>query len=808
MNCSKTFLIHLRQTLVLALMAVIWSACDSTKHIPEGQYLLRKNTLKVKSDVPVTKRGEFNDQLHSLVVQKPNNYSFGVFPFKLWLYNSRYSKYQRDTTNYQIKSKTVEKPVIYDSLLQRRTEQNLKAFLFNQGFFYAKVRDTVVKKKKKAYVTYNIETGTNYLINNIKLDVDDSTIKQEIQAMLDETYLKKGTDFSMSLLDEEMSRITNNLQDIGYVKFTQSNITFVLDTMNKNYFRNAENPFETAINFLALQKQQKRPTLDVKIVVRADDDSSAYFKYYISKVVVYPDNLSADDFRDSTLQQSEYNDITFRYHHHYVHDEVVARHIYLNKGDVYSQTNLNQTITKLNELGVFQTVRIYHRDDTTVHDRHAQRCVIVMTPSKKYDFTTNFEVSNGSTYSLGGALTVSFRDHNLASGANLLSTSVSGGIESAYYPSRGDNLLEHFFLLSKNVGFNANLDMPKFLVPFRPTRNDNANLPRTIFGAGFNLLDRVDYFTLTNTAASLSYAWRETPTKTWNISPAFINIQRLPRVADSFQKRMNENDFLRNSYKENFIEGENLTFTFTNPNTRAARFGYSYVNLGVEEAGTVLSAVHGLGQALNNLYSINQYAQYVKFDFDLRRFINIRKSVAAVRFYGGVGIPYDKSTTLPYIKQYFVGGAYSIRGWRVRSLGPGATPPDSVTNYIDRTGDIKLEMNAEYRFPIVQLFSGAMKLNGALFADAGNIWLARKSSEYPNGTLDWTTFGHDIAMSTGAGARVDIGGFFVIRFDLAFPLKKPYVAENGGWVLKQIAPYDSDWRDQNLILNIAIGYPF
>lgn len=809
MICSKTFSKIFSPTLLLLLMAFVWGACNSTKHIAEGQYLLRRNSLKIKSDVPVTRRGELTDQLNSLVIQKPNSYSLGMFPYKLWLYNARYDKYQKDTANFQIKSRTVEKPVIYDSLLERRSVQNMKNFLFNQGFFYSRVRDTVVKKNKKAYVTYKVETGTNYVINNILLDIDDSIIKKDVQDAMDETFLKKGTDFSMGLLEEEMSRVTDYLRNKGYYKFSQSNISFELDTMNKSYFKNAENPFETAINFLALQKQQKKPTLDVKFTIRADEQEPAsYYKYYIGSVSVFPDFNDRSDLRDSTLKSTEWNEIKFRYHNYYIHENVIARHIYLNKGDVYSQDNYNLTISKLNELGVFQTVRLYLVEDTSVHDRHALRCIVLLNQSKKYDFTTNFEVSNGSTYAIGGALIVTFRDHNFAKGANLFSTAVSGGIESAYYGQKGDNLFEHFYLLSKNVGFNTSLDMPKFLVPFHLKKTAKTNLPRTIFSFGSSLLDRVDYFTLTNTTAGLTYNWRETQTKTWNITPAFVNIQRLPRIADSFQVRLNENDFLRNSYKENFIEGENITFTFTDPNTRHARYGYSFINLGFEEAGLALSGVNGIGD-ITNLYSIRQYAQYVKFDFDFRHYFNIRKSVAAIRFYGGVGLPYDKSVTLPYIKQYFVGGAYSIRGWRVRSLGPGATmPDDSTQNYIDRTGDIKLEANAEYRFPIVQLFSGALKLNGALFADAGNIWLAQKSTEYPQGNLDWSSFGHDIAVSTGAGARVDIGGFFVLRFDVAFPIKKPYVAENGGWVLKDIAPYDEDWRAKNIILNIAIGYPF
>ncbi|XZF15011.1 translocation and assembly module lipoprotein TamL [Chitinophagaceae bacterium MMS25-I14] len=802
MNCSKTFTGFYAPVLFLLLMAALWSSCDSTRHLKKEQYLLRRNTLKLHTSMPVTRRGELADQLNALIIQKPNTYTFGVFPYKLWLYNTRYEKYQKDSTNFQIKSRTVEKPAIFDSLLERRSSMNMKSFLFNQGYFYARVTDTVVKKDQKAYVTYKVETGNNYLINKVFLDIDNGAVAKIVSDAMNETLLKTGLEYSNPLVDEERSRITDVLRNKGYYKFSQENIGFELDTVNKSYFKNAENPFESAINFIALQKQQKKPTLDIKLTIRAEDDSTVYQPYYISKVNVFPDVADWSDTRDSNLRVLESNDITFHYHEYFVHDRVIAHHIYLNKGDLYSQEKYNQTISKLNDLGIFQTVRVSLREDTSVHDRRALRVTILMNPTKRYNVFTNFEVSNGSTYSLGSAVSVGLRDNNLAKGANLFSTTVSAGVESAYYPQNGNTLLEHFYLLSKNVGINSSVDFPKFLVPFTSWANSKTNLPRTIIGAGYNLLDRVDYFTLTSTSANLTYNWKESQTKTWNITPAFVNIQRLPRIADSFQQRLNQNDFLRNTYKENFIEGESINYIYNDQGTRRAKYGYNYMSLGFEEAGTLLSAV-------DFFTPLRNYAQYLKFDFDFRRYQNVRKAQLAVRFYGGIGIPYDKSVTLPYVKQYFVGGAYSIRGWRVRNLGPGATlPNDTSINFIDRTGDIKLEANAEYRFPIVQLFSGAIKLNGAVFTDAGNIWLAKKSTEYPEGNLEWSTFGRDIAVSSGAGARLDIGGFFIIRFDLAFPIKKPYESDNGGWVLKEIAPYDKNWRNDNLILNIAIGYPF
>ncbi len=268
-----------------------------------------------------------------------------------------------------------------------------------------------------------------------------------------------------------------------------------------------------------------------------------------------------------------------------------------------------------------------------------------------------------------------------------------------------------------------------------------------------------------------------------------------------------DNEYLKNSYKQNFIEGENISLTFDNI-LKKHGYNYSYIKLSIEEAGGLLGAINQLGAALNDIYKI-QYAQYTKFDFDGRHYFTFPKSVLAFRFYGGIGIPYGQSDALPYIKQYFSGGPYSLRGWRIRTLGPGSYyNPATGVNQIDRTGDIKLEMNGEYRFPITPLFAGAVKMNGALFADAGNIWLAKKDPGYPGGEFLLTTLAQDIAMDMGAGARFDIASFLTLRIDVAIPVKKPYISTNTGWVFSNIDPSSSSWRANNIIFNVSIGYPF
>ncbi len=786
------------------LLVFTWTSCNTTRAVKNGDYLLRSNSIKVKSPQPIKNKGELKDNLERLAAQKPNKYAIaGYLPFKLWWYNNRYKKYEKDPNNFQLKSKTVEAPVIYDSTLIPRSLQNMKAYMYNQGYFYAKIDDTTVFKKKKAYVTYTVETGINYLIRETRYDVKDSLLKRSLLESAGETLLKKGVPYSKALVDEERRRIVNSLLNRGFYKFSQDNISFLIDTFKKEYLANIDDPFESAINNIDLK--DKKPELDITVIIREEDDPTAFKRYAVSRVTVYPDFIDVKDVRDTTMIHKKVNNTLFKYHNRYVSEKVLYRNIYLRRGIIYNQNDYDETINKLTELGVFNNVNIYIREDTSAPGENLLICGVSMSKAKKHDFSTNVEATNGSTYTLGSAVSLNFRDKNIGKGANLLRMSVSGGIESLYDNKRPGNFIEKFYLRTTYYGFNASLDFPKFLVPFR-VDNNKRNLPRSIISFGSSLMDRLNYFTMVNTTAGLTYSWRETKTKSWEVSPAFINIIQLPSISDSFKARLATNQFLKNSYRESTIEGENVAFIFTDREKNKGR-SYSYARLSLEEAGSIMTLIQRAGRLFDNSFNLD-YFQYFKFDFDLQHFF-IRPHASLVgRFYGGIGIPYGGSSTLPYVKQYYVGGAYSMRGWRVRSLGPGSSVDTSNNTLIDRTGDIKLEMNAEYRYDIVRLFSGALNLKGALFADAGNIWLANKSTDNVGGEFNFNKLGQDIAMDFGTGIRLDIAGFFLLRLDLAIPVKKPNIPTNSGWVFREMAPFNSAWRANNMILNFAIGYPF
>lgn len=791
-------------TVVVPILSMLSVGCNPTKHLKQDEYLLKSNSIDLDANIGLSEGSELTDNLSGLIIQKPNTRILGQLPYKVWLYNMRYEQYEKDADNFQLKSKTAEKPVVYDSSLALKTTGLMKTYMFQQGYFYANVTtSSKLKKNKKAFITYHVDAGINYLIKDVIFDIDDSTIKAIVAKSYDRTILETGKPFSYGMAESERSRIVELLREKGYYQFSNDNISFVIDTIRKEFLKDVDNPFESAINFIASQKDKKKPTLDVKLIIRDADKPLSYKRFGIKQVYIFPDFIDTSDLRDKTMYTSTYNDIKFRYHDYYVREKVLATHVFLIKDKYYSQTDYDKTISELNQLGIFESSRVILIHDTADKSGYWLKCYVLLSPNKKYDLNANWEVSNGTNYALGTGLTLSLRNKNLARGANFFTLSATGGLEYFYNDSIGNNFFEHFGILSRTAGINASLDLPKFLFPISTKRYSIRNSPRTVISLGANLFDRVEYFRLYNISSSLTYKWRETETKSWEVTPAFANIIRRPWTSDDFKARLDTSEFLANSYRQTFIEGENISWTFSD-RIKKNNGSYSYVHLSLEEAGGVMA---GLNTVISQLDT--QYSQYVKLDFDIQQFFKQRHSNIALRFYGGIGMPYGQSQTLPYIKQYFVGGAYSMRGWAVRTLGPGGYSNPGETGFIDRTGDIKLELNGEYRFEIIEMFAGIMMLNGAAFFDAGNIWLANPSTDYPGGVITFKNFGNDIAVCGGFGLRLDIAGFFLLRLDAAVPLKDPRF-DNGGWRFNNFSTWNNAWDyiNKNKQLNFAIGYPF
>lgn len=793
---------------VLVLLTLV--SCAPTRHLSEDAYLLRKVNVKLNAENTLSEKGTLNEQLNYAILQRPNTYISGMFPYKVWLYNIRHKKYSQDSTNFQIKSSIVEKPVVFDAALIPRSKKYMEDFLYNSGYFYAKVNSEVKYKGRKAYVTYNVQTGSEYIIDLVDYTFADSTLAGLKSTLTSGSLLVKGKPYSNTLVGMERNRLANAIRNQGYYRFGVNGIDFTLDTMDKSYLRDLTNPFETAVNIIALNKQKKKPTLNIKVAVNKTDDSLEFTQYTINKVIVIPDYIDSLDLNQQDEHVTYRNGIEFRADETYVNNAILDKKIFLRPDSLYAINNYNFTLRQLNDLGIFQFVRIFVLPDRTDSLSNKLNCYILMNKNKKFDIGANVEVSGGDLYALGTAANLSLSDKNFLKGANELVTTVSYGIELGQNRNLDVPYLQQLYLFSQNTGVNFRFTSPKFLLPVNQDRFKQSTLPRTVFMGGINSLNRSQYFTLFTVNASYGYVWRSRNNQSWNIKPVFVNTLNMRNITADFRARMDSVPAIRNSYQETFIEGQGIEYVY---NTEGrSRNKYAYLKLGFEEAGALLSGVKSLSSALSAPMDFN-HAQYVKFDFDARQYFRTYNSSFAFRFYGGVGIPYGKATILPYVKQYFVGGAYSIRGWRPRVLGPGSyydlQSQTAATNlFTDQAGDIKLELNAEYRFNLIKLFAGGIHVNGAVFTDMGNIWLTNEQPGLSGANFELRNLYSDLALSSGAGLRFDLGGFFVVRFDWAIPLKKPYVLENNGWIFKYMQFNDAGWRKENINFNLAFGYPF
>jgi outer membrane protein assembly factor BamA len=364
---------------------------------------------------------------------------------------------------------------------------------------------------------------------------------------------------------------------------------------------------------------------------------------------------------------------------------------------------------------------------------------------------------------------------------------------------------------SYEIGTRGELDLPKFAVPFRLGNVSGLFVPKTRIVLGLNLLDRLQYYQLFSTDASFGYDWKASLGTEHNLNLLSITFVRLTNTTQAFNDLLSVNPLLQESFEDQFIIGQNYSFTY-NDQLEKDQKNHVYFKGSMDFSGNLLQLAQSMfyeHKATPEFpYEIfgTTYSEYCKFDIDMRYYDNTvdQTSSFANRLIAGIGIPYGNSAAMPYVKQFYIGGSNSVRAFSAWGLGPGSyKTPDSIAtkSFLYQAGDIKLEANTEYRFPIVSI------LKGAVFVDAGNIWLLRDDPARPGGRFSVTTFLDQIAVGTGFGLRLDLS-FFIIRCDLAFPLRIPYLPEGDRWVIKQIALGDPSWRTNNLMLNIAIGYPY
>lgn len=737
--------VHFLTSFFLGAM-VFFSSCSSTKYVPKDQYLLK--SVKVKSE------SNYHDintlALRNYVRQMPNSRWFSLYKLPLAVY----SLSGRDSTkwiNRTLKSMG-EAPVVFDSLSSVQTCADLAQQLKNEGFLDAQVRLQVSTKGRKAKVEYLLQPGEPYFVDSIGYAIQDTTIARILsQQGASASLLYKGMKFDVSKLDAERKRISTLLSDSGYYRFHKDYITYQADSISHSRLINL--------------------TLHLAPYQLPNEEYVPHTRYWMRHI-----NYGSGSPGD--------NQIHLRQH-------VLQECTHLHSGSPYSASGLQNTY---NHFGRLQAVKYTNITFKQVPDADSLDCQILLQNNKPSTLSFQPEGTN-TAGDLGAAASLTYQNRNLFRGSEVLSVQLRG----AYEAIRG---LEGY----SNQNFveysaEAKLQFPRFISPFvnrRIRRLVNATSEVSLL---YDMQDRPEFHRRLLSAA-WRYKWSFPHRKDkFQVDVLDLNYVFMPWISETFH-----NEYLRNDNNRNAI----LRYNYEDLFITKIGFGYSITKgnmafkSNIETSGNLLSLASRMWNAKKDELGHYQvfniaFAQYVKCDLDLSHVLMIDKNNQLV-FHAGLGVayPYGNSTVMPFEKRYFSGGANSVRGWTVRSLGPGQyKEQDGRINFINQTGDMKLDLNAEYR---TYLF---WKFNGALFVDAGNIWTIRQYDEQPGGQFSFKDFPRQLAVSYGLGLRLNFD-YFILRFDLGMKAVNPaYEAEDDEHYPVLHPNFKRDYA-----FHFAVGMPF
>jgi outer membrane protein assembly factor BamA len=490
----------------------------------------------------------------------------------------------------------------------------------------------------------------------------------------------------------------------------------------------------------------------------------------------------------------QYKDFTIIDSAHTFKPRVFDRALYFKKGDYYNRKNHNLSLNRFVNLGTFNFVKNEFKVSDSLKNTLDAYYYLTLLP-KKFIRVEVLGKTNSASYT-GTEINVNWNNRNVFRGAELLTVSVFGGAD---FQLSGENKGQNIFKL----GTETSLTWPRFITPFK-IEGSSEFVPKTKAAVRYEYQNRTQLYALNSFKTSFGYIWKNNIRKEHQLNVVDITYVSPNNVTTEYQEDIDADAALGKVIEKQLIFGPTYSYTFTNTMQKRKKNTF-YFNGEVDLAGNVTGLLKGANVKQGDTIKIFDvpFSQYVKVNGDFRHYYKLGKeSEIASRIIVGAGFAYGNSTTLPTTKQFVVGGTNSIRAFRARSLGPGSyqAPITSNSYFPDQSADLKLEFNTEYRARIY----GLMK--GALFVDAGNIWLLNADPDKIGAEIS-KDFMKEIAVGAGAGLRFDFS-FLILRTDLAFPLRKPYLPEGQRWVIDDIDFGSGSWRKENLILNIAIGYPF
>ncbi len=751
-------------------IAIFFTSCGVKKYLPAGEKLYRGATIKIHKEPGVTtKTKTLKKLLQTAAKPKPNSFLLGK-PYKVWWWYVIGTPKRSKGFKSWLRQKLGEPPVLGSRVNLASTASNMQALLENNGYFHGAVQGDTVSHGYFTRAVYDATVLPQYKLRKITWSNDSTPLLKSIAKAQRRTLLKPGNPYRLSDITEERSRLNLYLKTKGYYFFNPDYIISYADSSSGKH------------------------EVDLFLNVKQTIPQDARHAFTIRRIMIFPNytllNPPPDTSKRATIA---IDSLLIRDTVHLFKPELFKRSITYRPGDLYSSRSQNTTLNRLINLGTFKFVknRYERAKDTTSHQLNVY---YYLTPTKRKSLQAEIDGFSKENKYIGTQLSLNWKNRNTFKGAELLMVKAYAGFEL----SPNDSLKKNNNI---RIGAEASINFPRYVVPFFHIKEGNLFPPRTRILLGYEYFIREILYTKNVFRFQYEFNWKESSSKEHTFAPIAITYLNAVNVTDSFYKAALQNpSILLNVYNEAIL-GSYYTFTFNTP--RAAAKNQLYFTGGIDLSGNIAGLITGAGKVREKTIFNTPFAQYLKADIDIRykkRFANNLQW--ANRLQVGAGFPYHNSAMLPFSKQYIIGGSSSLRGFPVRSIGPGSYLPTKRDQLFFQVigGDYKILANTELRFPI------AGKFSGALFADAGNIWTKDTLLFGRAGQLKKDSY-KEIAVSAGAGLRFDIT-VLLIRLDLGIPIRKPYYPDGERWVLSKIAFGNTQWRRDNLIVNIAIGLPF
>ncbi|TWJ04646.1 outer membrane protein assembly factor BamA [Mucilaginibacter frigoritolerans] len=755
------------------LFIVLTSACSTTKYLAPGQKLYTGGTVKIDDkNIKKSEAKELSTELEALLRPKPNGSILGL-RVKLYIYEKTKTTKKSGLKHY-LNTHLGEPPVLVSTVDLDKNSSILQNRLQNESYFLAQVTGDTIGKKKTAKAVYTAQTGPAYHYRKVEFPNNNDDLDTAVKGTSAQSLLKVGDKYNLDIIKNERIRIDARLKEEGFFYFSPDDLIMRYDSTVAGH------------------------QVDLFVKVKDATPDEARWIYSVRNIYVYPHYSLKDTSLklDSAIKYRWYNVIDPKNEYKpYTFENTVLLH----PNDIYNRTQHNNSLSRFIELGPFKFVK--NRFEDVTPDSAKLDIYYFLTQQKKKSLQVDLVGRQTSANYEGAQINLSFKNRNLFKGAELLTVTLFGSTDVQFgkYNS-GYNVYQ--------VGLQPSISWPRFIWPFNFASN-NAYIPRTVLTTGYTLINRTQLYTLNSFNVSYGYQWKPNVHKQEDLellTVTFVDPENVTQLyKDSIEKT--RNPALAHVINRQFTFGPSYSYTWTNTN-ESLRTNTLYYNSKISLSANLYGIITGADTLKGKVGKIfgTPFDQYIKLENEIRFFHKLTpNSKLAMRFMVDVGIPYGNSTVLPYSQQFFIGGSNSLRGFQAHSIGPGSySIPEELTqgtNFLpDESGDIKIEGNIEYR---PKLFS---IVEGALFADAGNIWLMR-SNPYQPGAAFGKNFLSQIAADAGAGLRFNLT-VLILRLDVGFPIVEPNLPLGQRVVIDKIDFGSSTWRSQNLVYNLAIGYPF